>query len=212
MAHRGRGVKGPTLPALIVVVALLLVTDLLVVNEALGELAGLFIDAAILIAAGAALAGVVALAMRRGGDIWRRRGDPVGAALVLAGIAAMLVAGLRPGAAGAEDGAVQWLVVALLVPIAATLFGLLFVTTLAAGRRALANGDRDAMVMVGAAIVVLVALLPLGGTVGGWLASASGWALAVPIASVLRGLLIGVGVMAAVMAARTMFGIGPADE
>ena len=204
--------KGPTLPALIVVVALLLVADLLIVNEALGELAGLFIDASILISAGGALAGVAALAMRRGGDIWRRRGDPVGAALVLVGIGAMLVAGLRPGATGAEDGAVQWLVVALLVPIAATLFGLLFVTTLAAGRTALASGHRDALVMVGAAVVVLITLLPLGGTVGAWLASASSWALAVPIGAVLRGLLIGVAVMAAVMAARTMFGIGPADE
>lgn len=204
--------KGPTLPALIVVIALLLVADLLVVNEALGELARLFVDAAILVAAGAALAGVAALALRRGGDILRRRGDPVGAALVLIGIAAMLVAGLRPGAAGAEDSAVQWLVTALLVPIAATLFGVLFITTLAAARRALETGHRDALIVVGAAIVVLVMLLPLGGTPGAWLASASGWALAVPIGAVLRGLLIGIAVIAALLAARTMFGIGSADE
>ena len=204
--------KAATLPALIVVVGLLILADLLVVNEALGELAGVAVDAAILVAAGAALAGVAALTVRRGGDIWRRRGDPVGAALVLSGIGAMLVAGLRPGAGGADDAAVNWLVSALLVPIAATLFGLLFVTTLLAGRRALAGGSRDAAVMVGAAVVVLVMLLPLGGSVGEWLASASGWALAVPIGAVLRGLLIGVGVLAAVMAARTMFGIGPADD
>ena len=204
--------KGPTLPALIVVVALLLVADLLVVNEALGELAGLLIDAAILVAAGAALAGVAALAMRRGGDLWRRRGDPVGAAFVLGGIAAMLVAGLRPGSAGAEDGAVQWLVVALLVPIAATLFGVLFITTLAAARRALESGHRDALIVVGAAVVVLVMLLPIAGTPGTWLASASGWALAVPIGAVLRGLLLGIAVLAALLAARTMFGIGPTDD
>ena len=43
---------------------------------------------------------VGALALRRGSDLWRRRGDPIGAALVLAGMAAVLVAGLRPGADG----------------------------------------------------------------------------------------------------------------
>ena len=58
---------------------------------------------------------------------------------MLAGIGAMLVAGLRPGATGASDPAVAWLVGALLVPIAATLFGLLFVTTLVAARRSLAD-------------------------------------------------------------------------
>lgn len=204
--------KGPTLPALVVVVALLLVADLLVVNDSLGDVAGLLIDAAILVAAGVALAAVASLALRRGGDLWRRRGDPVGAVLVLVGIGSMLIAGLRPGADGAADPVVQWLVAALLVPIAATLFGLLFVTTLAASRRALDGRSREALVLVGAAIVALVLLLPLGGTAGTWLASASTWLLEVPIGAVFRGLLLGVAILAGVLAARTMFGIGPADE
>lgn len=204
--------KGPTLPALVVVVALLLVADLLVVNDSLGDLAGLLIDAAILVAAGVALAAVASLAIRRGGDLWRRRGDPIGAGLVLLGIGSMLVAGLRPGAGGAADPAVQWLVAALLVPIAATLFGLLFVTTLGASRRALDARNREALVLVGAAIVALVFLLPLGGAAGSWLASASTWLLEVPIGAVFRGLLLGVAILAGALAARTMFGIGPADE
>ena len=95
----------------------------------------------ILVAAGAALAAVGALGSRRIADLWRRRGDPVAAVLVLLGMAAMLVAGLRPGSAGTADPAVQWLVAALLVPIGASLFGLLFVTTLAAARRSLASAQ-----------------------------------------------------------------------
>ncbi len=204
--------KGPTLPALVVVVALLLVADLLVVNDSLGDLAGLLIDAAILIAAGVALAAVASLAIRRAGDLWRRRGDPVGAMLVLVGIGSMLVAGLRPGADGAADPAVQWLVAALLVPIAATLFGLLFVTTLGASRRPLDGRNREALTLVGAAIVALVLLLPLAGAAGSWMASASTWLVEVPIGSVFRGLLLGVAILAGALAARTMFGIGPADE
>jgi hypothetical protein len=205
-------VTRPIIAALVVVVGLLLLVDFLVVNESLGDLAGLVIDAVILVAAGAALAGVASLAWRRGQDLWRRRGDPIGALLVLAGLAAMLGAGLRPGAQGASDPAVAWLVVALLVPIAATLFGLLFVSTILAARRSLAGGARDAIVLVGAALVTLVMLLPIGGEVGDWLASAAGWTLAVPVAAVFRGLLLGVAILAAVFAARTLLGIGATDE
>jgi hypothetical protein len=205
-------VRRPTIAALVVATGLLLLVDLLVVNEQLGELAGVVVDAAIFVAAGAALAAVASLAVRRGGDLRRRRGDPVAAVLVLAGIAAMLVAGLRPGAAGTSDPAVAWLVGALLVPLGATLFGLLFISTLGAARRALAQRGSEPKIMVGAAMVAVVLLLPLAGSVGAWLSEASGWALAGPIGAVFRGLLIGIAVAAAVMAARAMLGMGAADE
>jgi hypothetical protein len=205
-------VKRATIPALVVVVGVLVLADLLLVNDSLSELAGVAIDAAILVAAGAALAAVASLAVRRARDLWRRRGDPIGAALVLAGMAAMLFAGLRPGAAGATDPAVGWLVAALLIPIGATLFGLLFVTTLAASRRSLASRSREATVLVGAALVVLLMLLPIGGVVGERLSDAAGWALAVPIGAVFRGMLIGVAILAAVFAARTLLGVGATDE
>lgn len=201
-----------TIPALVVVVGVLVLADLLLVNDSLSELAGVAIDAAILVAAGAALAAVASLAVRRARDLGRRRGDPIGAALVLAGMAAMLIAGLRPGAAGASDPAVGWLVAALLIPIGATLFGLLFVTTLAASRRSLASRSREATVLVGAALVVLLMLLPIGGVVGERLSDAAGWALAVPIGAVFRGMLIGVAILAAVFAARTLLGVGATDE
>jgi hypothetical protein len=205
-------VRRATIPALVVVTGVLVLADLLVVNRSLADLAGVAIDAAILVAAGAALAAVGALGLRRGRDLWRRRGDPIGAAFVLGGMAAMLVAGLRPGADGAADPAVRWMVSALLIPIGATLFGLLFVTTLAASRRTLAAGSRQGLLLVAVALVVLVLLLPLGGEVGAWLSDAAGWALAVPIGAVLRGMLIGVAILAAVFGARTLLGVGTTDE
>jgi hypothetical protein len=205
-------VSRPVVAALVIIVGVLLLADFLVVNESLGEIARLVVDAVILVAAGASLAGVVALALRRGRDLWRRRGDPVGAVMVLGGIGAMLVAGLRPGSEGAADPAVTWLIGALLVPIAATLFGLLFVTTLAAARDSLSSGQRDALLLVAGATVTLVLLLPLGGAIGTWLGAASGWVLAVPVGAVFRGLLLGVAILAAVFAARTLLGIGATDE
>lgn len=204
--------RRPAITALIVVVGLLLLADFLVVNASLAELATLFVEAAILVAAGAALAAAAALALRRSRDLWRRRGDPIGAGLVLAGIGAMLVAGLRPGAAGASDPAVGWLLGALLIPIGATLFGLLFVTTLAAARNSLAIRGREAAVLVAAAAATVVLLLPIGGELGALMTDAAGWTLAVPIGAVFRGLLLGVAILTAVVATRTMLGVGSTDE
>jgi hypothetical protein len=204
-------VRRPILVVLTVAIGLLLLVDYLVVNESVAAAADLVIQAAILVAAGAALAAVASLAMRRAGDLWRRRGDPVGAGLVLVGMAAVLAAGLRPGGAGSADPAVGWIVAALLVPIGASLFGLLFVTTLAAARRSVAQRNREATVLVAVALVTLILLLPLGGTVGAWLAGAAGWALAVPIDAVFRGLLLGIAIAASVVAARTMLGVGSTD-
>jgi hypothetical protein len=205
-------VRRSTIPALVVVVGVLLLADLLLVNASLSEIAGLAVDAAILVAAGVALAAVASLALRRGGDLWRRRGDPVGAVFVLGGMAAVLVAGLRPGAAGAADPAVGWLVSALMVPIGATLFALLFVTTIGASRRSLGGRSREAVVLVSIAVIVLVLLLPIGGQIGDRLSGAAGWALAVPIGAVFRGMLIGVAILGAVLAARTILGVGTTDE
>jgi hypothetical protein len=205
-------VRRPTIPALVIAVGVLVLADFLVVNRSLGDVAGLVIDAAIVVAAGAALPGVGALALRRASDLWRRRGEPIGAGLVLVGMAAVLIAGLRPGANGASDPAVGWIVSALMLPIGATLFGLLFVTTLSAARRSADTGGREALVLVGSAVILLILLVPIGGTLGDALAAAADWALEVPIGAVFRGILIGVAVLVAVFGARTLLGIGSADD
>lgn len=200
------------LPALVSVIGLLLLADLLVVNDTLAAVAGAAVDALILISAGAALAAGASLALRRGRDLVVRRGDPVGAVAVLIGLGVVLVAGLRPGSAGASDPAVGWIVAALLVPIGATLFAVLFGSTLGAMRRAVLSRDPRATVMVIAATAVVALLLPFGGDVGAGMAGAAAWLLSGPIGAVLRGVLIGVAVLAAVVAARTLLSIGAADD
>jgi hypothetical protein len=127
-------------------------------------------------------------------------------------MAAMLVAGLWPGSAGAGEPAVRWLVAALLIPLAATLFGMLFVATLAAARRAVDLHAREATVMLAGAVVVLLLLLPVGGLLRDPLAGVGGWVLGVPIGAVFRGLLIGTAIAVAVAAARAILGIGATDD
>lgn len=201
-----------TIPLLVIGAGLVLLADFVVVSPILDGLASAVAQALIVIGAGAALAGVGALAATHARALAWREGSLPAAIAVLGGMAAALVAGLRPGSEGAGDPAVRWLLSALVVPIGATLFGLLFISTLLAARRAVALGSREATVMVIAAAVVLVVLLPIGGTAGASLAGAASWMLAIPIGAVFRGLLIGVAVVVAVTAARTLLGIGPSDE
>lgn len=199
-------------PALLIGIGLVLLADFIVVNPTLGNVAGFLLDLVVLVAAGAGLAGVLALAARHGADLLRRRADVPASVTLLAGLVAMLVAGLRPGSTGTTDPSTQWLVVALLVPLGATLFGVLFVSTLGAMRHAAAGRGREATLMVAAAALVLVGLLPLDGELGAGLAGAGEWALSVPIVAAFRGMLIGIGLVTAVAAARTLLGIGPGDD
>jgi 4-amino-4-deoxy-L-arabinose transferase-like glycosyltransferase len=198
-------------PALLIGIGIVLLADLLVVNPSLAAVSGLLLDLVIVVAAGAALAGVAALAVRHAADLLNRRGNGAAAVTVLVGMGAMLLAGLRPGSRGATDPLVMWLVAALLVPLAASLFGLLFVSTLGALRRAVVTHRRHAALLAVSAAVVLLTLLPVGGAAGSGLSDAGGWLAEVPIGAVFRGLLLGVGLVSAVAAARTLLGIG-ADE
>jgi hypothetical protein len=198
--------------ALLVFVGLLLLVDFLVVNPTIGALADALLELVVLLAAAAAVAGAVTLVLRHWTDAVERSRDPVGSFVLLGGLGAMLIAGFYPGSQGAADPAVRWLVAALLAPLAASLFAMLFVFLLAAARRGLALRTRQAAVMLGAAVVVVVLLLPIGGETGAWLASAAGWTMAVPIGGVFRGLLIGVAVVTAVHASRVLLAVDGADD
>jgi hypothetical protein len=205
-------VRRLTIPLLVIVAGLVLLADFVVVSPILGGIASATAQLVIVIAAGAALAGVAALAITHLRALAWREGSATAAIAVLGGMAGVLVAGFRPGSEGTGDPAVRWVLAALVIPIGATLFGILFVSTLLAARRAVALRSREATVMVVAAALVLVTLLPIGGAAGASLAGAASWVLAVPIGGVFRGLLIGVAVVVAVMAARTLLGMGPTDE
>lgn len=191
---------------------LVVLLDLLIVNPSLGEAAGVLNELLVLLAAAAAVGGGAALVAHHLRDLRTGNGDPLGSIVLLAGMGAVLVAGLRPGSAGSSDPAVLWLVAALLAPIAASLFALLFIFLLGAFRRGFALRARETGVMAAAAAVVIVLLLPIGGQAGDWLAASAGWVRDVPLAGVFRGLLIGVGIMVAVTAARSLLALDRDDD
>lgn len=197
---------------IVIGVGLLLLADMLVANPSLDALAGLLTDYLVLLAAGAALAGAVALFVRHGGDLLLRRGDRVGSAVLLGGLVAVLALGLRPDAAGAADPALNWLVAALIVPLGASLGGLVFFFLLRGARRGMQVNRREATLLLTVAAASAAVLLPIGGPAGSVLGGVSSWMLGGPVAAVFRGLLIGVAVAVSITAARFLFGVEHRDE
>jgi hypothetical protein len=200
------------LAGIVLITGLVVLLDLLIVNPSLGSAAGAVNELLILLAAAAAVGGGATLVAHHARNLAAGDGDSVGSVVLLLGMAAVLVAGLRPGSGGSADPAVLWLVGALLAPIAASLFALLFIFLLAAFRRGFALRVRETSLMAGAAAVVIVLLLPIGGQAGDWLAASAGWVRDVPLAGVFRGLLIGIGILVAVSAARSLLALDRDDE
>jgi hypothetical protein len=199
-------------PPIVTVVGLLLLVDYVIVNSSLAGVADALAETLVLLGAAAAITGAISLAARHGSDLLRGAGNRAGSVALLAGMTAMLIAGFRPGSAGAGDAATRWLVSALLVPLVASLFALLFFFTLAATRRGMMLRGRETGLMLAAAALVLVLLLPFGGSLGDALAGLGGWLLAVPIGAVFRGLLLGIALLTAVAAARLLFGMDALDD
>ena len=191
--------------ALLALAGLVILGDLAIANPALGGVAGWLTQLIVLLVAGVAVAGAIALVVRNGGRVLRGD-DAIGGAAVLVGLGLVLVPGLLPGSAGADAPEVRWVVAALLAPLLAAVLALLFPMLLLAARRGLRLRGRETVVMLTGAAAVLVLLLPIGGEPGAWMASVAGWIRDVPTAAVFRGLLLGVAVMGALTAARILLG------
>jgi hypothetical protein len=200
------------LVGVVLVTGLLVLLDMVIVNPSLHGVAGAVNELLVLLAAAAAVGGGATLAAHHLRNLAAADGDSVASVVLLLGMAAILVAGLRPGSSGSSDPAVLWLVAALLAPIAASVFALLFIFLLTAFRRGFALRVRETSLMAGAAAVVIVLLLPVGGQAGDWLAAGAGWVRDVPLSGVFRGLLIGIGILVAVSSARSLMGLDPDDE
>lgn len=197
--------------ALVVLVGLLLLLDFLVVNPSLAALAGAVLELVVILFAAAAVLGVVALAVRHGHGALTPGEDRPGSWLVLAGIAAVLVPGLL-APDGADSPVVRWIVAALIVPLGASLLALVAIFVIPAARRGMRLRPRETGVMLVAAIVTLLLVLPLGGATGDALAAAADWVLDVPVRAVFAGLLVGVALATAVAATRLLFGLGGTDD
>ena len=200
------------LAGIVLVTGLVVLVDLMVVNPSLKDLAGAVNELLVLLAAAAAVGGGATLVAHHARNLAAGDGDSIGSVVLLLGMAAVLVAGLRPGSSGSADPAVLWLIAALLAPIAASLFALLFIFVLGAIRRGFVLRVRETSLMAAAAAVVIVLLLPLGGQAGDWLAAGAGWVRDVPLAGVFRGLLIGIGILVAVGAARSLLALDRDDD
>jgi hypothetical protein len=191
--------------AIVAVAGLLVLVDLAIANPTLGLVAGWLTQLVVILAASVGVAGALALLLRHLSRLGQGE-DWIGSGALLVGMGLVLVPGLLTGGVGADAPAVRWIVAALMAPLIAALLALVFPLLLLAARRGLRVRGRETALLLAGAIAVLVLLLPLGGNLGGWLSSAAAWVQQVPLAAVLRGLLLGVALMAALTAARVILG------
>ena len=133
--------------AIVTAVGILILADLVVASPALGSVAGFLTGLLVLLAAAAAIAGVLSLLVRHGSRLVHDT-DRVGSFAVLLGIALVLLPGLAPGSSGADAPAVRWIVAALLAPLVAAVFAMLFPLLLGAARRGLRLRGRETAVML----------------------------------------------------------------
>jgi hypothetical protein len=197
--------------ALVVVVGLLLLLDFLVVNPTLGAASAAIVEVVVILFAAAGVLGAIVLGMRHALTLALPGEDRIGSALVLVGMAIVLVPGLL-ASDGAAAPAVRWVVAALIVPIGASLLALVAVFLIPAARRGMRLRPRETAVILVVACIVLVLLAPLGGGVGSALGDAATWVLDVPLRAVFAGLLIGASLAAAVAATRVLFGLASTDD
>ncbi len=191
-------------PALTVATGVAVLIDYAIANPTLDTVGTYLLRYIVALAAAAGVAGGVEVAAAQVERLRQRRADPLAPIVTLIGIVIVLAVGFYPGSSGASDPVMRWVVGALIAPLVASLFSLLFFFALSAITRGLRLRTRETFVIAAAAAVMVVLLLPLGGGLGSALAGTAAWAIDVPVGAVFRGLLIGVAIATAVAAGRAL--------
>ncbi|HYN88828.1 MAG TPA: hypothetical protein VER55_09870, partial [Ardenticatenaceae bacterium] len=123
----------------------------------------------------------------------RRRapGWPYSLVLITAVVVLLVLGG--PGTDGPNAPAITFAFEYLLVPLQAAAFSLLAFFILAVAYRAVRVKSWEMLLLLGSALVVLVAGTPLVGAVA-FLPALRDWLVSVPVAAAARGMLLGIAV------------------
>jgi hypothetical protein len=132
--------------------------------------------------------------------------------VLLVTLAVTLIAGFWGGEDRLEDahGAYKWVYDAIYVPLGATMFALLAFFIASAAFRAFRARNLEAAILLGAAIVVMIARVPMGEdlpVVGAYLPKFMNWIMDVPNTAARRAIYIGAALGAVATGLRVIFGI-----
>jgi hypothetical protein len=138
--------------------------------------------------------------------IRRRSHDYVYAAVALVGLFAMLILGLNPWGQGLDDYTFSHLFTYVMIPIQSTIFSLLAFFIASAAYRAFRARTALSTLLLIAALVMMLRVIPLGEP-SKWISSTANWLLLVPNLAANRAILIGVGLGMIATALKIVLGI-----
>ena len=131
--------------------------------------------------------------VRRHASSVRNRGrDWPHSLVILAALFAMLALGFWPGSAGPGDATVSWGYRYVYAPLNATVFSLLAFFVASAAYRTFRLRSRESAVLLVVGVVVLLGQVPIGFQIWPDLPLLKDWLLEVPVASGVRGIILGV--------------------
>jgi hypothetical protein len=136
--------------------------------------------------------GVWNLARRHAVKVRHRGRDWPHSLVLLGALFAVLALGFWPGSAGPGDPAVSWAYRYVYAPLNATVFSLLAFFVASAAYRMFRHRSMESAVMLIAGIIVLLGQVPLGFQIWSGMPLVKEWLLDAPVASGVRGIVLGV--------------------
>ncbi len=156
-------------------------------------------------APGGLLLGVISLSMMHHAKIKRRAPKWQYSYFFFAGFIVTALAGFIGGTQ--KGGVYMWMFENMQVPMSATMFSLLAFYMASAAYKAFRARSAEATVLLAAAIIVMLAQVPLGVKLSKYLPDISQWILDVPNLASKRGIMLGVGLGSVATTLKIMLGI-----
>ena len=170
-----------------------------------------FLEWGLVLAAGTFLLGLVNLIQVNLPKVIRREKDWPYKLIMLLTLALTLAVGFAEGGARQEAGHVyKWLYDFVFIPLNATMFALLAFYIASAAFRAFRARNVDAALLLAAAVVVMIARVPLGESIpiiGDYLPKFMNWIMDVPNIAARRAIFIGAALGAVATGLRVILGI-----
>jgi hypothetical protein len=202
-----------TLPLIITfVVGMFMIGEFFVPHYAYRVWTAEVLEWGLVLAAAAFVLGLLNIVQVNLPKVLRREKDWGYKLVLLVTLAVTLVVGFANGDKRLEDpdGAYKWVYDAIYVPLGATMFALLAFYIASAAFRAFRARNLEAAILLSAAILVMVARVPMGENlpvVGDYLPKFMNWIMDVPNTAARRAIYIGAALGAVATGLRVIFGI-----
>ena len=201
-----------TLPLVITFcVGLFMIGEFFIPHYAYRLVTAEFLEWGVVLAAAAFVLGLINLIQVNLPKVLRRDKDWGYKAVMLVALAITLVVGFVGGPARQEAGsAYKWIYDSMFIPLNATMFALLAFYIASAAFRAFRARNVDAALLLGAAVIVMIARVPLGESIpviGEYLPRFMNWIMDVPNIAARRAIFIGAALGAVATGLRVILGI-----